>query len=636
MYAVWERTHYELIYNFAVNGGTSRKTPGKSFETAMVETGSEVNLQLTSLSAEYRGTIAFETTGWYFIGWTDDQGGTEPRDFYTMQAENATLFAVYMKTLEATFIDYDGEATVSYPRQTGIYNPGNSQIEIGNIPAPQQSIVESWTPTGWTIDPDPEAGAVPSGSGLPISNDITYYGLYERTVTLSYDTGVNTYTPSGRTVTQKLNSGNPSAYTNATVILAAPVEKTGYSFDCWVNEETGEKYEADIDYLISTNTTMVATWTAARTAATQQLLSWLNRENPTPALGGHWSGMRNWDWKAAFEPEKYVGWKEQEGLLEKEPLLFSFEYFDKELVNHNSMGHEDVQKRSRDGIRNYIINKYENGGIVTIVAHMPNFNTARQYQGTEFQGSAFAKKGNAWDRETDVIGAILTDGSVARMEYIRYLNDMAAYFESLTYEDEPIPILFRPFHEMNGSWFWWGADARVKELWKFTWHYLTDTKGLRNLVWVWSVNIDPNNSPNPNLDPYWPGSGYVDVVAMDGYLTGPETTMLNPSGQFSRMYNALALIAQREGLPIAISEFGFSPDSYKIRREPEVWQSKLPDFLNSLEIKPSYFLIWSGLAGPEAFSYANELEMAEDRENFRNFVLYGNHGEVMFLLLGDQ
>lgn len=86
-------------------------------------------------------------------------------------------------------------------------------------------------------------------------------------------------------------------------------------------------------------------------------------------------------------------------------------------------------------------------------------------------------------------------------------------------QGELIPIIFRPFHEFDGSWFWWGAnfctEAEYKALYQFTVDYLKNTKGVHNIIYAFS----PDNSYTTStayLSRY-PGDAYVDVLGMDNY-----------------------------------------------------------------------------------------------------------------------
>lgn len=88
--------------------------------------------------------------------------------------------------------------------------------------------------------------------------------------------------------------------------------------------------------------------------------------------------------------------------------------------------------------------------------------------------------------------------------------------------DARIPILWRPYHEMNGVWFWWCAkpgENGFKKLWIMTYDYLTRVHGLDNLLWVWNTNA-PRDKQGDEAGPYadyYPGSEYVDILAADVY-----------------------------------------------------------------------------------------------------------------------
>lgn len=81
-----------------------------------------------------------------------------------------------------------------------------------------------------------------------------------------------------------------------------------------------------------------------------------------------------------------------------------------------------------------------------------------------------------------------------------------------------IPIIFRPFHEHTGSWFWWGKGNCTSEeyiaLWRFTLEYLRDEKNLHHLLYSYST--DQFNSEEQYLE-FYPGDNYVDIIAFDDY-----------------------------------------------------------------------------------------------------------------------
>jgi mannan endo-1,4-beta-mannosidase len=76
-----------------------------------------------------------------------------------------------------------------------------------------------------------------------------------------------------------------------------------------------------------------------------------------------------------------------------------------------------------------------------------------------------------------------------------------------------IPVLWRPLHEADGGWFWWGAygPEAFKQLWKFMYDELVITHKLNNLIWVWS----PSHYYNHGKNAWYPGRSMVDVIAID-------------------------------------------------------------------------------------------------------------------------
>lgn len=125
--------------------------------------------------------------------------------------------------------------------------------------------------------------------------------------------------------------------------------------------------------------------------------------------------------------------------------------------------------------------------------------------------------GNSWDK-TPCVSDILPDGP-NHIEYCRKLDKIASFFDDLRdKKGERIPVIFRPWHEMNGSWFWWGKEHRThddyKTLWKFTVHYLTDHHKLDNILWCYSTDLF--ESSDEYLESY-PGESYVDILGFDDY-----------------------------------------------------------------------------------------------------------------------
>ena len=111
-------------------------------------------------------------------------------------------------------------------------------------------------------------------------------------------------------------------------------------------------------------------------------------------------------------------------------------------------------------------------------------------------------------------------GGVNHDYYKQKLEKVAEVSNSMLGNDgELIPFIFRPFHEFDGSWFWWGASyctpQEYKTVWQFTVEYLRDTLNVNNILFAFSPD-NSFNSVSEYLDRY-PGDNYVDILGMDNY-----------------------------------------------------------------------------------------------------------------------
>jgi mannan endo-1,4-beta-mannosidase len=137
------------------------------------------------------------------------------------------------------------------------------------------------------------------------------------------------------------------------------------------------------------------------------------------------------------------------------------------------------------------------------------------------------RSGSSWDTDP-CLKACLPGGSV-HGDFLEKLDQAADFFSGLkTASGEMIPVVFRPFHEMNGDWFWWGATActpeEYRQLFRFTVDYLRQEKGLHQLVIAYSTDVFTSTEEYLT---FYPGDGYVDVMGFDDYGTEPEGETLD-------------------------------------------------------------------------------------------------------------
>ena len=140
------------------------------------------------------------------------------------------------------------------------------------------------------------------------------------------------------------------------------------------------------------------------------------------------------------------------------------------------------------------------------------------------------------------IASVLQVGSTAYTDFLYKLDYAAAELAYL--QEHNVAVLWRPFHEAAGTWFWWsmGTGARYVALWEFEFNYFTQTKGLHNLVWMLLYDGSPVAS-------FFPPKTYVDVAGGHTYGTNPP---------FSSLYSAVKVIAGGT-MPLALHETGTVP-----------------------------------------------------------------------------
>jgi mannan endo-1,4-beta-mannosidase len=224
--------------------------------------------------------------------------------------------------------------------------------------------------------------------------------------------------------------------------------------------------------------------------------------------------------------------------------------------------------------------QYENGAVVTLTWHAVrpsddepvSFRDSVQGRLTDFEWSELETPGtelyNRWCAQVDVIAGFLSQ-----------------------LRDAHVPILFRPYHEMNGGWFWWGGrpgKSGSQALYRQLFDRLVNHHQLNNLIWVWNVNAPSN--PAMAIAEYFPGREYADLLSEDIY------------GEFEQSHydDMLALAA---GKPIALGEVGTLPTPEILRRQPN-W---------------TYFMVWS-----EFVERANPLEDVQATYNLSSVLKRGD------------
>lgn len=176
-----------------------------------------------------------------------------------------------------------------------------------------------------------------------------------------------------------------------------------------------------------------------------------------------------------------------------------------------------------DSTNTYLINQWYSGGLIEVGIHFNN------------------PTNNEWDINTPVdFNKVIKFGTNENINFNIQLDRISIGLQEL--QNANTAVLFRPFMESNGYWFWWGQKDKDDfiNLWKYTFNYLTEFKHLHNLLWVYSINVGYGDVLS-----YYPGDDFVDIVGLDYYSS---------DGVFEETVEYRQLL--KIGKPIVLSELG--------------------------------------------------------------------------------
>ena len=273
------------------------------------------------------------------------------------------------------------------------------------------------------------------------------------------------------------------------------------------------------------------------------------------------------------------------------------------LVGFDLGGIELGQAKNLDGVPFGLMRKaarthVERGGIVTFSWHPRNPLTG----------------GDAWDISSDQVVKSILPGGEKHGQFMLWLGRAADFIESLG-----VPVIFRPWHENLGSWFWWGGRLctaqEYQELFRMTWLYFTKDRGLTDIVWCYSPN--GNCGPEAYMSRY-PGDEFVDMLGIDTYEYMGDSSLEEAGARYmqeikNQLTYLTALSYEHEKL-MCLSETGLEgiPD-------PQWWTGRLLPAMQEFPI--SYVLTWRNAHDKPGHFYAgwkgfeNEADMKAFSEN---------------------
>lgn len=228
---------------------------------------------------------------------------------------------------------------------------------------------------------------------------------------------------------------------------------------------------------------------------------------------------------------------------------------------------------------------YAAGGITTMHHHPGNPVTGSFEQVAGGAGTA----GTQYDMSGSAVPACLSGGS-KRTQFFAYVDRIIAFMNSCVDPyGEPIPLIWRPWHEMNGTFFWW-TDSTLQSNTVQLWKDFVDrvrNAGVQNVLFDWNVNY----SPNTGTSTFFAGVNYVDFLSQDFYDTG------NPAAGMSVAvagFNLLQTASIRR--PEHFAEVGWNNAAGV---DATLWSAKVGGYHRDRLAKSSYFLPWRNPYAPK-------------------------------------
>lgn len=236
---------------------------------------------------------------------------------------------------------------------------------------------------------------------------------------------------------------------------------------------------------------------------------------------------------------------------------------------------EEIAK-AKASLQKTIVDTYNRGGVTTVSWHFVNPVTPA----TGFRW----KSGASAAAVRDII-----PGGAHHETYQAILQTVAELAHGLRGADGTLaPVIFRPYHEFDGDWFWWGKAHTTREdfiaLWRFTVEYLRDTLHVHNFLYAFSPDMKFETEAE-YLERY-PGDAWVDLVGFDDYADFGRRGKYNLAGGLQRL-RIVSDYAIRSGKLAALTETGLESLT-----DENWWTGVLLETLQHEKLKLTYVLVW--------------------------------------------
>lgn len=244
-------------------------------------------------------------------------------------------------------------------------------------------------------------------------------------------------------------------------------------------------------------------------------------------------------------------------------------------------------EQAKESLRRQITDTYGRGGITTVAWHFSNPASAGGFY---------------WNDSISVPAVpLLIPGGSHYQQYKQILQTIGDFTNSLKGDDgRPIPLIFRPYHELDGGWFWWGkphcTPDQIKSLWRFTVSYLRDSLHVHNLLYAFSPDCKFNTEAD-YLERY-PGNEWVDMVGIDDYADFGRDGHYDMAAGVKKL-KIVSDYARRWGKLAAFTETGL--ESIK---DTTWWTSTLLKSIKAEPLRLAYVLVWRNDAKSPTHFYA--------------------------------
>jgi mannan endo-1,4-beta-mannosidase len=245
----------------------------------------------------------------------------------------------------------------------------------------------------------------------------------------------------------------------------------------------------------------------------------------------------------------------------KTPVIFSTDWgFAKDGDKDSYLARQDIVEE--------IKKQHRLGSIITICWHAvpPTADepvTFGQQTGGTAPDSLTSVQGQILDQQ---FRDVLTPGTILYTRWCAQVDSIASYLEKL--QDAHVPVLWRPYHEMNGKWFWWGGRLGkygTATLYRQLFDRLVNHHKLNNLIWMWSV--DRPIKHEMQFSDFYPSDKFFDIISLDVYRK-----------DFNQIYYD-SLIVLSKGKPLVLAEVGNPPTLEILRNQPK-W---------------AFYVVWAGM-----------------------------------------